>query len=43
VGVGVGLSDVAGYDAAAITDAGRRAARRAATTVESSVLVAEAG
>ncbi len=43
VGVGVGLSDAAGYDAGAIVDLARSAAQRAATTVESSVLVGEAG
>lgn len=43
VGVGVGLSDAAGYDADAIVQLARSAARRAATTVESSVLVGDAG
>jgi hypothetical protein len=41
VGVGVSLSDVVGYDAEALVRVARDAAHRAATTVESSVLVGE--
>lgn len=43
VGVGVGLSDIAGYDTDAIVELARNAAQRAATTVESSVLVGDSG
>ncbi len=39
VGVGVGLSDAAGYDAASLMRLAREAARRAATSVETSVLI----
>lgn len=42
VGVGVGLSDPAGYDPRVIVAVARGAAQRAATTVDSSVLVGEA-
>ena len=41
VGVGVGLSDATGYDAAALTSVAREAASRAATSVETSVLVGD--
>ncbi len=42
VGVGVGLSDTTGYDAEALTSVARDAASRAATNVDTSVLVGEA-
>lgn len=41
VGVGVGLSDTGGYDAQDLTRIARDAASRAATSVETSVLVGE--
>lgn len=41
VGVGVSLSDEIGYDTVALIDAARETARRAATSVDSSVLVGE--
>ncbi len=41
VGIGVGLSDAAGYDAGALIRIAREAASRAATSVESSVLVGD--
>lgn len=41
VGVGVGLTDIVGHDAAALLRAAREAAERAATSVESSVLVGD--
>ncbi len=42
VGVGVGLSDTVGYDSVALASAAREAATRAATDVDTSVLVGEA-
>jgi hypothetical protein len=42
LGVGVGLSTTAGYDAQTLIDTARDAARRAASSVESSVLIGEA-
>ena len=39
VGVGVALSDASGYDAEALMRVAREAATRAATSVETSVLV----
>ena len=42
VGVGVGLSDSAGYDGAELTRVAREAATRAASTVDTSVLIGEA-
>ena len=42
VGVGVGLSDTTGYDAEALASVARDAASRAATNVDTSVLVGEA-
>lgn len=42
VGIGVALSDVSGYAAAELVDIAREAATRAAASVESSVLVADA-
>jgi hypothetical protein len=42
VGVGVALSDVAGYDSTVLHRVAREAASRAAASVESSVLVGEA-
>ena len=42
VGVGVALSEVSGYEAAALARVAREAAARAATSVEASVLVGEA-
>jgi hypothetical protein len=42
VGVGVGLSDAVGYDPEALAGAAREAASRAATDVDTSVLVGEA-
>lgn len=43
LGVGVGLSDTAGYDAAALIELARETAGRAALNIETSVLVADAG
>jgi GGDEF domain-containing protein len=42
LGVGVGLSSTAGYDADALIETARDAARRAAASVESSVLIGDA-
>lgn len=42
LGVGVGLSTTAGYDADSLIETARDAARRAASSVESSVLIADA-
>ncbi|GAA3207996.1 hypothetical protein [Microbacterium terregens] len=42
VGVGVALSDTTGYDAEALSGVARGAARRAATSVDTSILVGEA-
>jgi len=41
VGIGVSLSDAAGYDAEELLRVARDAARRAALSVESSVVVGE--
>ena len=43
IGVGVSLSDVVGHRADELVRAAREAAGRAATSVESSVLMADAG
>jgi hypothetical protein len=43
VGVGVGLSDVVGYDPGALIARARDAAQRAATSVDASVVLAEGG
>jgi hypothetical protein len=42
VGVGVALSDTAGYDAARLAEVAREAATRAATDVDASVLIGDA-
>lgn len=42
VGVGIGLSDAAGYDADALQSLARETARRAAASVETSVLLGDA-